>query len=103
MSARVRVELPRHLQTLAGVQGDVVVEVDGVVTIRAVLELLEAKYTMLSGTIRDYATGERRAFLRFFVCEEDWSHHGLDAVLPEAVASGKAPLVILGAVAGGAG
>jgi hypothetical protein len=71
------------------------------VTARRVLDALEARYPMLRGTIREYGTGERRAFLRFFACEEDWSHAGMDAELPERVAKGKEPLIILGAMAGG--
>ncbi len=97
----IRVELPGHLRTLARVQGDVRLEVEGAVTVRRVLDALEAKYPMLRGTIRDQVTQERRAFLRFFACEEDWSFESLDAVLPEAVASGREPLLVIGAVAGG--
>ena len=99
--ARVRVALPYHLRNLARVEGDVALEVAAPVTLRAVLDALEARYPMLRGTIRDYGTGQRRAFLRFFVCEEDWSLKSPDKLLPEAVASGKEPLLILGAIAGG--
>jgi hypothetical protein len=99
--ATVRVALPYHLRNLAHVEGDVLLEVCAPVTLRAVLDALEARYPMLRGTIRDYATGERRAFLRFFVCETDWSLESPDRALPESVASGKEPLLILGAIAGG--
>jgi molybdopterin converting factor small subunit len=97
----IRVELPAHLRTLAGVKGEVTLDVPGAVTLRAVLDMLEAKYPMLEGTIRDHGTLQRRAFLRFFACEEDLSHESLDALLPEAVAMGKEPLLVIGAVAGG--
>jgi hypothetical protein len=97
----VRVELPQHLRTLAGVKGEVAVEVTGPVTVRTVLDALEAAYPMLEGTIREHGTLRRRAFLRFFACEEDWSHEPVDALLPEAVAKGKEPLLVVGAVAGG--
>jgi hypothetical protein len=97
----VQVALPYHLRNLAHVEGDVLLEVRAPVTLRAVLDALEARYPMLRGTIRDYATGQRRAFLRFFACETDWSHESPDAELPEAVAAGREPLLILGAIAGG--
>ena len=97
----IRLELPAHLRTLAQVSGEVTVEVDGVVTQRSVLDALEAKYPMLRGTLRDHVTQKRRPFVRFFACEEDWSHESPDAPLPEAVASGKEPLLIVGAIAGG--
>ena len=97
----IRVELPAHLRTLAGVKGEVALEVSGAVSLRAVLDALEAKYPMLEGTIRDHGTLQRRAFLRFFACEEDLSHESPDALLPEAVAAGKEPLLVIGAVAGG--
>jgi hypothetical protein len=100
--ATIRVSIPYHLRNLAGVEGDLSLEVAPPVTLRVVLDALEARCPMLRGTIRDYATGERRAFLRYFACEEDWSLASPDAVLPEAVASGKEPLLILGAIAGGA-
>jgi hypothetical protein len=97
----IRMELPTHLRTLAGVTGEVSLDVQGDVTQRSVLDALEAKYPMLRGTIRDHGTLERRAFLRFFACEEDLSHESPDALLPEAVAMGKEPLLVVGAVAGG--
>ena len=100
MSA-IRVVLPPHLRTLAHLSGDAEVEVEGAVTLRSVLDALEARYPMLRGTIRDHVTQERRPFLRFFACEEDLSHQPPDAPLPDAVASGKEPLVVLGAIAGG--
>jgi sulfur-carrier protein len=97
----IRVELPAHLRTLAGVKGEVTLEVAGAATLCAVLDALEAKYPMLEGTIRDHGTLRRRVFLRFFACEEDLSHESPDALLPEAVAAGREPLLIIGAVAGG--
>ena len=97
----IRVELPAHLRTLAGVNREVTLDVVGPVTQRSVLDALEAKYPTLQGTIRDHGTLKRRAFLRFFACEEDLSHELPDALLPEAVANGKEPLLIVGAVAGG--
>ncbi len=97
----IRVILPQHLRTLAHVGGEVQLEVDGQPTLRSVLDALEARYPMLRGTIRDHVTQQRRPFLRFFGCEEDLSHDPPDAPLPEAVVSGKEPLVILGAIAGG--
>ncbi len=101
MSAEVRVGLPAHLRTLAGVKGEVRVQVEGAVTLCAVLDALEAEYPMLRGTIREYGTQKRRAFLRFFACEEDLSHQEADALLPEKVATGEEPLLVIGAVAGG--
>lgn len=100
-AATVRVALPYHLRNLAHVKGDVLLQVNAPVTLRAVLDALEARYPMLRGTIREYETGRRRAFLRFFACEEDWSLESPDKALPEAVATGKEPLLILGAIAGG--
>lgn len=100
-TAQVRVALPYHLRNLAHVEGDVLLAVTAPVTLRALLDALEVRYPMLRGTIRDYDTGQRRAFLRFFACEEDWSLASPDAELPEAVATGKEPLLILGAIAGG--
>jgi len=100
-AASIRVVLPQHLRTLAGVGAEVALEVDSPVTIGRVLDVLEARYPTLRGTIRDYDTGQRRAFLRFFVCEEDWSHESLDAELPKAIAEGREPLLIIGAIAGG--
>jgi sulfur-carrier protein len=93
--------LPAHLRTLAGVNGDVSVEVQGTVTQRSVLDALEARYPMLCGTIRDHVTKERRAFLRFFACQEDLTHEPPDAPLPEAVAQGKEAFMVIGAIAGG--
>jgi molybdopterin synthase sulfur carrier subunit len=97
----IRVVLPQHLRTLARVGGEVTLEVNGPATQRSVLDALESAYPMLRGTIRDHATKERRAFLRFFVCQEDWSHESPDAPLPAEVASGKEPFLIIGAIAGG--
>jgi sulfur-carrier protein len=97
----IRVELPMHLRTLAGVKGEVTLDMPGPVTQRSVLDALEAKYPMLCGTIREHGTLKRRAFLRFFACEEDISHESPDALLPEAIATGKEPLLVIGAVAGG--
>jgi molybdopterin synthase sulfur carrier subunit len=97
----IRVVLPQHLRTLAHAGREVTLEVEGVITQRSVLDALEARYPMLRGTIRDHVTLQRRPFLRFFACEEDLSHEPPDALLPDAVASGAEPLVILGAIAGG--
>lgn len=97
----VRVEIPAHLRTLANVNGEITLEVTGPVTQRSVIDALEARYPMLCGTIRDHTTKQRRAFLRFFACAEDLSHEPPDALLPEAVASGKEPFLIIGAIAGG--
>jgi molybdopterin converting factor small subunit len=97
----IRVELPAHLRTLAGIKGEVTLDVAGQVTMRSVLDALEAKYPTLEGTIREHGTRRRRPFLRFFACEEDLSHESPDALLPEVVANGKEPLLIIGAVAGG--
>jgi hypothetical protein len=97
----ILVELPFHLRTLAQLSGAVRLEVDDPVTLRRVLDALEARYPVLRGTIRDHGTLERRAFLRFFACEQDWSHEPVDAPLPEAVATGKEPLLVIGAIAGG--
>lgn len=97
----IRVELPQHLRTLAKIKGEVLLDVGAPVTVRSVLDALEAAYPMLCGTIRDHATQERRAFLRFFACEQDLSHDPVDAPLPEAVVIGKEPLIVLGAIAGG--
>lgn len=101
MSAQIQIELPAHLRTIAKVSGGVTVEVDGAVTQRSVLDALEARYPALRGTIRDHVTQQRRAFVRFFACETDYSHESPDAPLPEPVASGKEPFLIVGAVAGG--
>jgi len=97
----IRLILPPHLRTLARVGGDVELEVAGPVTQRSVLDALEARYPMLRGTIRDHVTQQRRPFLRFFACEEDLSHEPPDAPLPDAVASGKEPFIVIGAIAGG--
>jgi len=97
----ILVELPHHLRTLAQVSGTVALEVEPPVTLRRVLDALEAQYPVLRGTIRDHDTKQRRAFLRFFACEEDLSHESIDALLPEAVATGKEPLLVIGAIAGG--
>jgi sulfur-carrier protein len=97
----IRVVLPAHLRKLAQVDGEVKLEVGSEVTQRSVIDALEARYPMLCGTIRDQVTQKRRAFVRFFACGEDLSHEPLDAPLPEAVASGKEPYMIVGAIAGG--
>ena len=97
----IRVVLPPHLKGLAHVTGEVQVDVTGPATQRSVVDALETKYPMLRGTVRDHVTQERRPFLRFFVCEEDLSHESPDAPLPDAVVSGKEPLLIVGAIAGG--
>ncbi len=97
----IRVVLPPHLRNLARVNGDVLLEVQGEVTQRSILDALEHRYPMLLGTIRDQVTKERRAFLRFFACQEDYSLESPDTVLPEAVASGAEPFLIVGAIAGG--
>jgi molybdopterin synthase sulfur carrier subunit len=101
MPVVIRVELPQHLRTLAHVGREVQLEVEGSVTQRSVLDALEARYPMLCGTIRDHGTQQRRAFLRFFACEEDLSHEPPDSPLPDAVTSGKEPFLIVGAIAGG--
>ena len=97
----IRVIIPQHLRTLAHVGGEVELELDGPVTLRSALDALEARYPMLRGTIRDQVTQQRRPFLRFFACEEDLSHEPPDAPLPDAIASGKEPFIIIGAIAGG--
>jgi len=97
----IRVELPQHLRTLAQVGREVQLDVAAPVTLCSVLDALEAKYPMLRGTIRDHVTLQRRAFLRFFACEEDLSHQSPDTPLPDAVVSGKEPLLVIGAIAGG--
>ena len=97
----IRVVLPTHLRTLAHVGAEVTLEVTGVVTQRAVLDALEARYPMLRGAIRDHVTYRRRAFVRFFACAQDLSHESPDAPLPDAVATGAEPLLIVGAMAGG--
>ncbi len=95
------VVMPAHLRTLAGVDGDVELEIDGPVTRQAILDALEARYPMLRGTIRQHGSGERRPFLRFFACGEDLTHEPADAPLPEAIATGAEPFYIIGAIAGG--
>src|ERR1043166_9885405 len=100
-SNMIRVVLPFHLRNLAHVGNEVTLEVDGPVTQRSVLNALEARYPMLRGAIREHDTQQRRPFLRFFACEEDLSHESPDAPLPDAVASGKEPFIVIGAIAGG--
>ena len=97
----IRGVLPAHLRTLAHIDGEVKLDVEGQATQRAVLDTLEATYPMLRGTIRDQVTQQRRAFVRFFACEEDLSHEPPDTLLPDAVASGAEPFLIVGAMAGG--
>jgi sulfur-carrier protein len=97
----IRVVLPAHLRTLARVDGEVTLHVEGPVTLRAVLDALEAEYPMLRGTVRDHVTQERRAFVRFFACEGDLSHEPPDTPLPDAVARGAEPFLVVGAIAGG--
>jgi hypothetical protein len=97
----IRVVLPAHLRTIARLDGEIALDVDGEVTRGSVLDALEASYPMLRGTIRDQGTGQRRAFVRFFACEEDLSHEPADAPLPEAVVAGREPFLIIGAMAGG--
>ena len=97
----IHVVLPPHLRTLARVEGDVELEVEGPVTQRTVLDALELRYPVLKGTIRDHVTRQRRAFLRFFACEQDLSHDPPDAPLPDAVARGDEPFYVIGAIAGG--
>ena|SRR5271168_397286 len=97
----IRVVLPAHLRTLARLQGDVMLDVDGAVTQRSVLDALEARYPMLRGTLRDHTTKQRRPFVRFFACAEDLSHESPDAALPEAVVNGTEPFLVVGAIAGG--
>jgi molybdopterin converting factor small subunit len=97
----VRVVLPFHLRTLAHVDSEVELEVQGVATQRAVLDALEARYPVLRGTIRDHVTRQRRPFIRFFACEQDLSHDSPDSPLPEQVAKGAEPFLVIGAIAGG--
>ena len=97
----IRVVLPFHLRTLAHVNGEVILDVAGPATQRSVLDALEARYPMLRGTIRDHVTGQRRPFLRFFACETDLSHEPPDAPLPDAIAVGAEPFLVVGAIAGG--
>jgi sulfur-carrier protein len=97
----IRVAIPAHLRTLAGVSGDVTLNIEGEVTRRSILDALEQQYPMLRGTIREHVSGERRPFLRFFVCGEDITHNSPDDPLPEEIASGKEPFYVIGAIAGG--
>ncbi|PYR67679.1 MAG: hypothetical protein DMG20_10730 [Acidobacteria bacterium] len=97
----IRLVLPYHLRNLAHVGTEVILEVEGPITQRSVLDALEARYPMLRGTIRDHGTLQRRPFLRFFACEQDLSNEPPDAPLPEPVASGKEPFIVIGAIAGG--
>jgi molybdopterin converting factor small subunit len=97
----IRVVLPTHLRTLAGVDGELDLNVEGPVTQRSVLDAVEARYPMLRGTIRDHVTQNRRAFVRFFACQEDLSHESLDTPLPQAVVTGAEPFIVVGAMAGG--
>lgn len=97
----IRVVIPHHLRTLARTTAEVTLEVEGPVTQRAILDALEAQYPMLRGTIRDHVTQQRRPFLRFFACKEDLSHDSPDILLPDAVATGAEPFMIIGAIAGG--
>lgn len=98
---RIRIALPVHLRNLAGVEREVSLAVDGPVTIAAALDALEAAYPMLRGTIREHQSKQRRPFIRFFACGQDWSHEPVDAPLPEAVVNGEEPLRVIGAMAGG--
>lgn len=97
----VRVKLPTHLRRLAGVDGEVVLELDAPATQRSVLDALEARYPVLRGTVRDHASGRRRPFVRFFACEQDLSHDPADAPLPAPVVAGTEPFLVVGAMAGG--
>jgi len=97
----IRVVMPAHLRTLAGVNGDVTLEIEGDVTRRSILDALESRYPMLRGTIREHVSGERRPFLRFFACGEDITHKSPDAPLPDEIVSGKEPFYVIGAIAGG--
>ena len=97
----IRVILPAHLRTLARINGEVMLDVEGLVTQRSVLDAIEARYPMLRGTIRDHVTQQRRPFVRFFACEQDLSHESPDAALPDAVTTGAEPFLIVGAMAGG--
>ena len=97
----IRVILPTHLWRLAGAEREIAIEVDVVPTLAGVLDEIESRYPALKGTIRDHVTKERRAFIRFFACGEDWSHEPTDTPLPEAIANGEEPLRIVGALAGG--
>jgi sulfur-carrier protein len=100
-TAQIRVRLPHHLRTLAGVRNEVKIDVQGPITVRSVLDALESNYPMLRGTIRDHVTQKRRAYLRFFACARDLSHDSPDDPLPDKIVSGDEPLIVLGAIAGG--
>jgi molybdopterin synthase sulfur carrier subunit len=97
----IRIVLPQHLRTLARVEGEVTLDIEGVVTQRSILDALEARYPVLLGTMRDHVTQKRRPFIRFFACAEDLSHESPDAPLPDAVAKGTEPFLVIGAIAGG--
>ena len=97
----IRVVLPANLRVLAKISGEVEVQVEGEAALGAVLDALEARYPVLRGTLRDQVTRQRRPFIRFFACEQDWSHEAPDAPLPEEVAAGREPLLVIGAIAGG--
>jgi hypothetical protein len=97
----IRVVIPHHLRTLAGVKGELHLEIESPVTQNSILDVVETTYPMLRGTIRDHVSRERRAFIRFFVCGEDWSHQSPNAPLPDAIVTGKEPFRIIGAMAGG--
>lgn len=99
----IRVVLPAHLRTLARLSGEVSLQIEGPVSIGSILDALERQHPVLEGAIRDHVTRQRRAFVRFFACEEDWSHEPADAPLPARIASGEEPLLIVGAIAGGTG
>jgi hypothetical protein len=99
--AMIRVVIPQHLRILARINGEVQLDFEGPVTLRTVLDALETRYPMLCGTIRDQTTGQRRAFLRFYACQQDLSNEPVDTKLPEAVIEGKEPLLVIGAIAGG--
>jgi hypothetical protein len=100
-TSTIRIELPQHLRTLARAEHEISLDVQNPITLRSILDALEARYPMLRGTIRDHTTLQRRPFLRFFACEEDISHQSPDAPLPVAITSGREPLLIIGAIAGG--
>jgi hypothetical protein len=97
----IRIVLPYHLRALAHIAGDVQLEIEGSVTLRSALDALEARYPMLCGTIRDHVTHERRAYVRYYACEQDFSHQPPDTQLPDAVAAGNEPFLVVGAIAGG--
>ena len=101
MNPTIRVQIPFHLRTLAGITGEIQLEVEPPVTQRSVLDALEQKYPALKGTIRDHVTLQRRPFIRFYACEQELSHESLDSPLPDAVAAGKEPYLVIGAIAGG--